>query len=260
MSTWIVGDLEVARVVDIDVALPSEAPVPEWCVPWFAPSSREVRIAFSAFVVMGGPAPMVVDPWLANDAPRSEPDAGAVAQRLLAALEEAGAPAAEVSLVVNTHLDGIGWNTRPTREGRWVSSFPAARHVWPAANLAVHPDDDRLVPLRRDGVVDEVDLPCALAPGVELTAGPGHEEGHGVVWVRSGGEVACLSGHLFLSPLQVADPGLGLDADPAVAEATRRQLLATLAEEGGLLLSPLLGGPGGGRVRPDGQGWALIPD
>ncbi len=260
MTRWTVGSLGVHRVVDVDVALPSEAAVPAWCVPHFAPSGEEVRIAFSAFVITGAGRPIVVDPWLANDGPRHQPDAEATVTRLLDALATAGAPSDEVGVVVNTHLDGIGWNTRPGADEGWVPTFPRARYLWPAANLAVEVDDDRLVPLRDADVLEEVGLPYEVAPGVTLTDAPGHVQGHSVVWVRSGDESACLSGHLFVSPLQVADPSFALDDDPATATETRQRLLTDLAESEGLLLSPLLGGPGGGRVRPDGSGWRLLPD
>jgi len=72
-------------------------------------------------------------------------------------------------------------------------------------------------------------------------------------------QVACITGHLFISPLQIADPSLGFDEDPVAAEQTRRRLLTDLTACDGLLLSPLLGGPGGGRVRADGEGWRLVP-
>jgi hypothetical protein len=56
----------------------------------------------------------------------------------------------------------------------------------------------------------------------------------------------------------VADPTEAADLDPEVATASRRAVLSELADRGGLLLSPLLGGPGGGRVeRRDDDGYAL---
>lgn len=260
MTSWTVGDLTVERVAHLDFTLPTEGQVPEWCVPAFAPSTAEVGLAFSTFVITGAGAPIVVDPWLANDGPRDQPDAEDTISRLLEALTTAGAPPDAVGLVINTHLDGIGWNTRPGPDGSWVPTFPNARYVWPEANLALNAGDDRFAPLRAAGVLDAVELPWAPVPGITLEPGPGHDDGHGVVWVRSGVESACIGGHLFLSPLQVADPSLSADREPATAEQTRRALLDDLTRSGGLLLSPLLGGPGGGRVAREGSGWALIPD
>lgn len=61
----------------------------------------------------------------------------------------------------------------------------------------------------------------------------------------------------MISPLQISDPSIGVDDDPAQAAATRRRLLADLAKRGGQLIAPLMGGPGGGLVEPDGDTWQL---
>jgi glyoxylase-like metal-dependent hydrolase (beta-lactamase superfamily II) len=102
-----------------------------------------------------------------------------------------------------------------------------------------------------------------IAPGDQLTDevcvedAPGHDEGHLSVRIDDGGETAVIPGHLFLSPLQVADPSIPFDADPTTAASTRTELLTDLAAREGRLLSPLLGGPGGGVVRRAGAGWCL---
>lgn len=256
-ARWTVGTIEIARVVDLELALPSEHPVPAWCVPHFSPGGCDVGLAFSAFAIRAGRTRLVVDPWLANDGPRDRPDAAATADRLVGELGDIGLPAGAVDIVVNTHLDGIGWNTRPDAAGEWEPTFPAARYVWSQAQLDRHAGDGRLAPLVAAGVLDGVHPPVELAPGVTLEDAPGHEAGHMVVWVRNGGQVACIAGHLFISPLQVSDPSISLDEDPVTAARTRTDLLRTLAASGGLLLGPLLGGPGGGRVRADGRSWRL---
>jgi len=260
VTSFVVGDTTVVRVVDLELALPSDRPVPAWCVPAFAPPGGGVLLAFSAWAFEVDGAVVVVDPWLANDGPREGPDAAETADRLLGALADAGFDPDRVDVVVNTHLDGVGWNTRPAGggEGGWVPSFPNARYLWSATQLAIHRDDERLRPLRDAGMVDAVEPPVEPVAGLTLEDGPGHEAGHLVARLRSAGDEAVLAGHLFISPLQVADPTIDLDEDPVVAAATRTTLLTGLAERGGLLLADLLGGPGGGRVRPDGPGsWRL---
>ena len=64
----------------------------------------------------------------------------------------------------------------------------------------------------------------------------------------------------------VVDPWLAFDGDRSdiaaqagLATATRRKLLAGLAEQGTWLIAPLMGGPGGGVVTPDGATWRLTP-
>lgn len=257
MTRWRVGNIEIVRIVDLELALPSDRPVPEWCVPAFAPDRDQVGLAFSAFAVAVGDRRIVVDPWLANDGPRGRSDAAVTAGRLLGALAEAGFPADAVDLVVNTHLDGIGWNTRPDVAGGWVPSFRRARYIWTNAQLDRYRTDERLAPLLAAAVVDGIEPAVEVAPGVTIEDGPGHEPGHAVVSVHDADEEACITGHLFISPLQVADPTIALDDDAAVATRTRTGLLTSLAASGGLLLGPLLGGPGGGRVRADGGKWYL---
>ena len=261
---WTVGDVTVVRCVDLELDLPADRPVPEWCVPMFANGHGDVGLAFSAFGIASAGLRIVVDPWLANDGPRERPGAADVAQRLLSDLALAGFPADEVDVVVNTHLDGIGWNTRPASAPgsaeRWVPSFPNARYRWSAAQIERYRQDGRLTPLLAASVVD------AIAPGDRLTEevgiedAPGHESGHLAVRIDSAGETAVIPGHLFLSPLQVADPTIPFDEDPGTAAQTRTSLLNDLADRHGLLISPLLGGPGGGTVHRDGDGWRLDAD
>jgi glyoxylase-like metal-dependent hydrolase (beta-lactamase superfamily II) len=262
-GTWVIGDVWVTRVVDEEIVLPLDDALPEWCVPGFAPSAGELRLAFSALALDAAGISIVVDPWLANDAARDRADAPEHADRLLGELVAKGHPADEVDLVVLTHFDGIGWVTRPSGDG-WVPTFPRARYVVPRIELdewTAHPEDHEGFAVLVDaGLVDAVDPPYRLAPGVELVALPGHSPGHTGVRVESGGQLGVYSGHLFVYLTQVIDPTLPSDEFPEQARATRRSLLAELAERDGLLMTSLIGGPGGGRVRADGEGrWRLEP-
>jgi glyoxylase-like metal-dependent hydrolase (beta-lactamase superfamily II) len=258
MTSWMVGEARVVRIVDLELDLPAGRPVPDWCVPAFADARGDVRLAFSAFAIASAGTRIVVDPWLANDGPRDRPGAADVAQRLLGALADAGFAPEEVDAVVNTHLDGIGWNTRPSAaDDAWVPSFPNARYHWSAVQVEHHRADERLRPLFVAGLVDPIEPGDRLTDAVTVEDAPGHEAGHLAVRIQSDGATAVIPGHLFLSPLQVADPGIPNDLDPATAAATRVDLLTELATREGLLLSPLLGGPGGGVVRRSGTGWRL---
>jgi hypothetical protein len=119
MHRWKVGSAEIVRVEDSSFALATDAAVADWMVPHFAPSATEIGVAFSAFAVAVDGACVVVDPWLADDSPRERSDAKAHVDRLIGELAAAGFAAGDVDLVVNTHLDGIGWNTRPDGRGGW---------------------------------------------------------------------------------------------------------------------------------------------
>jgi glyoxylase-like metal-dependent hydrolase (beta-lactamase superfamily II) len=269
MHTWRVGDVEIVRVESTDLALPASAPLADWMVPAFGTDAGEVRIAFSALAIRTPTMRIVVDPWLADDNPRGRPDASDAADHALADLAAAGFAATEVDLVVNSHLDGIGWNTRPDGAGGWQPSFPNARYSYPAAQLAtvdagieVH-GADGLRQLRALTDVAGVIAPHQLTPEVRIVDAPGHDPGHAAVRIEDGGHLAVYAGHLVLSPFQVDDPGTTLagEAEGLLAEATvsRRLLLEELADRNGLLLTTLIGGPGGGRVeRQPGDGFRLV--
>jgi glyoxylase-like metal-dependent hydrolase (beta-lactamase superfamily II) len=273
MRRWQVGEVTIVRIDSVELTLPSDRPLPAWAVPHLAPSTDTTALAFSAFGIVDGDRRIVVDPWLADDSPRSAPDAAARVEGLLDELAGAGLPADEVDLVVNTHLDGIGWNTRPAPggggAGDWVPAFPNARYLWPEAELAAVergeeiPGGPELAPLLDAGVVDPVDVaegePLAVGPHIALHAAPGHNFGHVAVHVDDGDAAAVIPGHLFLDLFSVDDPSLR-PGDGPEAPATRRRILDDLAARSGLLLSPFFGLSGAGRVtgRPA-TGYELAP-
>jgi glyoxylase-like metal-dependent hydrolase (beta-lactamase superfamily II) len=262
---WSVGTVEVVRIEDLDFAVPSDDRLPAWCVPHFAPSRDEVGVAFSALAISSEGTRIVVDPWLANDGPRELADAAEHADRLLDELADAGFPADDVDVVVNTHLDGIGWNTRPTDEG-WEPSFPNARYLYPSDEIIAIERGEELYgsdgyfALSSTTAIDPVEPPLRLTSTVSLEAAPGHNFGHVAVRIESEDELAIYPGHQVLSPRQLADPTLGDEGNPwrDQAIATRTALLDELADRQGLLLTTLLGGPGGGTVRRNGGGFELV--
>jgi glyoxylase-like metal-dependent hydrolase (beta-lactamase superfamily II) len=265
MHRWRIGDVDIVRIEDDAFALPSDRPAPAWAVPDFAPTRDEVAAAFSAIAIADGPRRIVVDPWLANDGPRTRPGAAERVAGLLDQLARAGFATDDVDTVVNSHFDGIGWNTRPADDGAdsWVPTFPNARYLYPRAEIEAWqagrfpPADDGFARLDAHGVLDPVDPPVELTPHIRLDDAPGHAFGHLAVRVESQGRLAVLAGHLILNPFQLGDPTEASDLDAATATASRRRLLAELADRDGVLVTTLLGGPGGGHVRRDGDGYLL---
>jgi glyoxylase-like metal-dependent hydrolase (beta-lactamase superfamily II) len=262
---WQVGEVEIVRIEDEDFALPSDVPVPGWAVDaGMAPGTDETFLAFTAYGIRSGDRRILVDPWIANDWPRTQPDAAARSERLLAELTTAGFPPEDVDAVVMTHVDGLGWLTRPDGGGGWRATFPNARHlIHPAEQAAVDRGEPlfngvSLEPLRT--LLEPSEPPLVLTDEVRLEALPGHNIGHVGIRIDSGGECAALPGHLFLTVFAVADPVVSAGDGPE-AETTRRTLLEALADRDGLLLLPLVGGPSGGagRVERDGQGYRLVP-
>lgn len=260
---WTVGAIGVERVVEFEIGVPSDEPLPGWIIDDGFSDASGVLVASTAIVVTSAGRTVVVDPWLAFDGDRSDIAAQADrATRLLGTLAEAGTPPEDVHVVINTHVDGVGGNVRPDPShhgSRWVAAFPNARYCFSSTELRLSSRDSRLDPLRDAGLIHAIEPPTEVVPGVSVEDAPGHREGHMAVRLRSNDAQALIPGHLVISPLQVADPSIALDDDAGLATATRRRLLAGLAERGAWLIAPLMGGPGGGVVTPDGATWRLTP-
>jgi glyoxylase-like metal-dependent hydrolase (beta-lactamase superfamily II) len=275
MERWTVGDSVITRVPDehFELVVPQDDATKSvllsqasWLAPQFLTAAGELRVGTSAIAIETPGARIVVDPWLVfDDADRTTPEATARIDRLLAQLGEAGFPPETVDFVVDTHIDGIGANTRPT-EGGEVPAFPNARYVIAPEEIAAlqagrFPGADALNVLVAGRLVDAPD--GRVAGDVAMERGPGHSRGHHVVRVGSDGDDAVVVGHLFLHPAQVfsPDPRAGLDEDLELAAETRRTLLARATEKRTLVIGPLWATPGAGTVVPAGEPgrWRLEP-
>ena len=275
METWSVGNSVITRVPDeqFELVVPQDEATKSvllsqasWLAPQFLTSAGELRVGTSAIAIETPGARIVVDPWLVfDDADRTTPEATARIDRLLRGLGDAGFPPESVDFVVDTHIDGVGANTRPV-EGGEVPAFPNARYVIAPEEIAAlqagrFPGADALDVLVADGLVDDPD--GRVAGDVAMERGPGHSRGHHVVRVGPEGDDAVIIGHLFLHPAQVfsPDPRAGLDEDIELAAETRRGLLARAAEKGTLVIGPLWATPGAGTVVAAGERdrWRLEP-
>ena len=275
MERWSVGNSVITRFPDeqFELVVPQDEATKSvllsqasWLAPQFLTSAGELRVGTSAIAIETPGARIVVDPWLVfDDADRTTPEATARIDRLLRGLGDAGFPPESVDFVVDTHIDGVGANTRPV-EGGEVPAFPNARYVIAPEEIAAlqagrFPGADALDVLVADGLVDDPD--GRVAGDVAMERGPGHSRGHHVVRVGPEGDDAVIIGHLFLHPAQVysPDPRAGLDEDIELAAETRRGLLARAAEKGTLVIGPLWATPGAGTVVPAGEPdrWRLEP-
>lgn len=181
---------------------------------------------------------------------------------LPAGLAEAGVTPEQIDTVVLSHVhdDHIGGTT--DEAGR--PAFPAARYLIQRADLEwqrdlamSEPDDatiwDRLLaPLERDARLEAIDGDRALDARLALRHAPGHTPGHQVLVVTDGGERAIVSADAFNHPAQLDHPSWpsGPDADHAVAERTRRELLEDLRARPDTLLAPTHFERAFGRVDP----------
>ncbi|SDZ23477.1 Glyoxylase, beta-lactamase superfamily II [Saccharopolyspora shandongensis] len=286
-ATWTVGDTTVRRIDE--VLLPPETGpwlLPDatadvvarqdWLRPDFADREGVLRLDSHSFALVVGGLRVLVDTGIGNGKTRANPAWHDLRTDYPERLAAAGFAPESIDLVVLTHLhtDHVGWNTRDAG-GEWVPTFPRARYVvsraerefWAGYDMdeprrqmfrdSVHPVEDA-------GLLDLVDVPAEgteVAPGLRLLPTPGHTPGHVAVQVRSGGETALITGDCVHHPVQLAHPAIGscVDIDPERAGATRRSLLAALADTGTLLLGTHFPPPTAGRVITDGDAYRLVP-
>ena len=251
-----VGALDVSILVDaegsfatIAEAFPALSSTDEW------------RIPVNAVLIRGAGRTLLVDTGLGPEPRAFMPGAGA---RLLADLARAGASADEVDLVVHTHLhvDHVGWD----------GSFPNARYAVSADewsyfmsedSLAKRPHlRDRVEPLRDAGSVVLVDGELEIAPGVRLVSTPGHTPGHASVFIESEGKELVVLGDVVVHDLQLGDPDLAYvsDHDPELSAATRKQVLAQLAERGTDVIVGHFHGPGRFSRNGEGFSWSSLAE
>jgi glyoxylase-like metal-dependent hydrolase (beta-lactamase superfamily II) len=178
----------------------------------------------------------------------------------------------QVDLVVVTHLDfdHIGGLVAGSWPDGLELAFPNAGVAVPERAVrwarAADPDEPlnagtRIVRLlEQEGRLVEVRAGDEAAAGVRLLAAPGHRPGHSVVEI--GREPVLVHGadslHHALHAEHPEWDGLA-DADRAVGLATRRRLLAELAERGTPCVFSHVAGPRPLRVTREGDGFRLVP-
>jgi glyoxylase-like metal-dependent hydrolase (beta-lactamase superfamily II) len=172
-------------------------------------------------------------------------------------LAAAGVQPEDVDFVLHTHLhvDHVGWNTQLV-DGRWVPTFPNARHVFsraeedyyssPASHNEVNVPslgvyEDSVAPIIASGQAERIDN----AGGEYLDyfrfhPTKGHSIGHMSIELSSNGRHALFTGDVMHHPLQVLRP----DWNSVFCEwkdearASRRWVLEHAAERNLLLFTP----------------------
>ncbi|MET8446886.1 MBL fold metallo-hydrolase [Streptomyces sp. NPDC005209] len=285
--SWTVGDVTVHRI--------DEAPLPPQTGPWLLPGATTdvvteqgwlrpdfagrdgvLRLDSHSFAFEAGGLRVLVDTGIGNGKTRANPAWHNLRTDYLTRLTDAGFSPESVDLVVLTHLhtDHVGWNTREAN-GTWVPTFPNARYLvsrterefW--AGYAMDEPRrqmfrDSVTPVEEAGLLDLVDIPAEgteIAPGLRLIPTPGHTPGHLAVELGSRDGRALITGDCIHHPVQLAHPAIGacVDIDPERSEATRRELLASLADTNTLLLGTHFPPPTAGRVITHEDAYRLTP-
>ncbi|MFE3825357.1 MBL fold metallo-hydrolase [Streptomyces sp. NPDC059092] len=287
LPSWTVGDITVHRVDEVALppatgpwllpdATPEVVSGQDWLHPHFADREGVLRIDSHSFAFVVDGLRVLVDTGIGNGKERANPAWHHLRTDFLQRLTAGGFPPDSVDLVILTHLhaDHVGWNTREAN-GEWVPTFPRARYLtsrterefWAGYDMEEAREQmfrDSVIPVERAGLLDVVDVPAEgaeIAPGLRLIPTPGHTPGHVAVQLASQGEKALITGDCVHHPVQLAHPAIGacVDIDPRRSEATRHELLGSLAGTDTLLLGTHFAPPTAGRVITHGNAYRLLP-
>jgi len=287
IPSWTVGEITVQRIDELALPpatgawlLPGATPYAvaeqDWLCPDFADDQGALRIDSHSFAVTVGGRRILVDTGIGNGKKRADPAWRDLDTDYLQRLTAAGFSPDSVDLVILTHLhtDHVGWNTRLV-EGSWVPTFPVARYLtarterefwagYPMDEARAQVFRDSVIPVEEAGLLDLVDVPgggVEIVPGLRLVPTPGHTPGHLAVELTSRGRTALITGDCIHHPIQLARPAIGacVDIDPERSEATRREVLGSLAGTDTLLLGTHFAPPTAGRVVTHQGAYRLVP-
>jgi len=281
---WRVGDVEIARIVevygfedDITMLLPDATPqfVQQfgWLRPHFATPDGRMIISFQCFVLRSMGRTAMIDTCIGNDRKREYDVFCDLQNTFLEDLGTAGFPAEGVTDVLCTHLhfDHVGWNTRLV-DGAWVPTFPQARYLFGRREWrhwkhlrdtgGYHHMDhlvDSIDPILAAGLECFIDPDFRLTNEVSVFPTPGHTPGHVSVLIESRGERAVITGDLMHSPIQIAIPATegNFDMDKPLAARTRSDFVQRFCDSGTLIIGSHFAEPTAGRIVKDGVAWKL---
>ncbi|MDE2517493.1 MAG: MBL fold metallo-hydrolase [Rhodospirillales bacterium] len=286
-TEFVLGDVTIHRLVEQETGfVPIHEFIPglspdlleenrAWLAPAGLDASGKVVLCFQSYVIRTPHHTILVDSCIGNDKPRpTRPTWHMKTDRTyMDGLAALGLGLDDIDMVLCTHLhpDHVGWNTR-LQDGRWVPTFPRARYLFSARELAHWQAKNAEAPLAH--LVDSV-LPIVAAGRSELIGSsdaigdhlrllptPGHTPDHFSVLLGKGkGTDALLTGDAIHSPIQARYPELSMaaDADPVLAAQSRRSMLERLCDTATLCCTAHFPSPSVGRIRRWGEGFRCDP-
>lgn len=282
MNQWVVGDVKITRVVEIESLGGSRFILPDatreaclpyaWMQPHFMDEQGNLQMSVHALVVDTGDRRILVDTCIGNDKERTVPNWSHLQTHFLQDLRDAGYPPETIDTVLCTHLhvDHVGWNTMLV-DGQWVPTFPNARYLFAKTEWEhwdANEDESVYGPVLADsvrpvvdaGLVDLVDVDHRVCEEVCLEPTPGHTPGHVSVHIRSGGAEALITGDCIHHPVQMSRPDWcsSADVDQAQGQKTRESLLERYVDNEILIIGTHFATPTAGRVKHlEGGGYFL---
>jgi glyoxylase-like metal-dependent hydrolase (beta-lactamase superfamily II) len=188
------------------------------------------------------------------------------------AIAEAGFTAADVAMVISSHLhfDHAGGNTWRNPGGEVLPSFPRARYIVQRGeyHYATHTNErtaasyfpSNFEPLQAAGLLDLVDGEREIVPGVTVMPTPGHVPHHQGVLIESGGERAFYLADLAPTAAHVPLPWImGYDVEPLVTLETKRAIMRRALDEEWLVVFEHDATTAWGRIAHDDKSYLLAP-
>jgi glyoxylase-like metal-dependent hydrolase (beta-lactamase superfamily II) len=282
---WQVGDVRVTSIMESADRIPW-APLFSaetadhykkygWLIPrWITPEGQ-IILAVQAFVLEIRDKRIVIDTCVGNDRAREMPQCEHLQTAFLEDFEATGFYADSIDYVLCTHLhfDHVGWNTR-LENGRWVPTFPKARYLFGRKEWTYWQDVlknpghvdvrhilDSVQPILDAGLADFVETNHRLIDEIWLEPSHGHTPGHVSVRVSSRGQEAVVTGDVFHSPIQFAEPEICSAAcvDKEQSRQTRRDFIKRYGD-GPVRFFAIHFNEPVGRVIRDGQSWKFTTD
>jgi glyoxylase-like metal-dependent hydrolase (beta-lactamase superfamily II) len=214
----------------------------------YPPDERNrIRLGLNCLLVRTGRETVLVDTGIGDKWSERERDMYGVAHEstVPASLAELGLGVEEVDVVVCTHLhfDHAGGNTRLGDGGAVVPTFPRARYVVQAGELATarapHERErasylpDNWEPLVASGQLETVEGETEIVPGVRVFPVRGHNDHTQLVSVESGGECAVYFADVLPTTRHLRPAWLmGYDLYPVELLERKKELLARAVDEG----------------------------
>ncbi|MHA1566837.1 MAG: MBL fold metallo-hydrolase [Alphaproteobacteria bacterium] len=233
--------------------------------------THNLRMSSHSLVVRTSQGNVMIDTCVGNEKSRPQiPPWHMQSWPYLERLGQLELTPADIDYVCCTHLhaDHVGWNTR-LDNGVWVPTFPNARYMFAEPELRYweqtyreKPEhvfaeswNDSVLPVIEAGQADVVAADHEVVRGVCLQPAFGHSPGNVVVSVSAGGQRAMLSGDVMHHPVQIERPHWNsiYDQDRERAQATREQLLQTVADGRTYLIGAHFAGPTALRVTAAGD-------
>jgi glyoxylase-like metal-dependent hydrolase (beta-lactamase superfamily II) len=181
---------------------------------------------------------------------------------LLDELAAAGVAAADVDVVINTHLhaDHCGWNTKKQPDGSYAPTFPRARYLIQRGeyDACMHPNErtratyftENVQPLADAGQLELVEGETRVTDEITIIPTFGHTRDHASVVLSSGSESAVYIGDMIQHPVQLERAAWvsSFDLYPLEAMETKKAVVRRAIDEHQLVVAVHCEFPGLGRM------------